>query len=219
MIFDFHIQLSLKKKPSQFHLDVSYQGNAQRLAIIGHSGAGKSLILQAISGLRKPDFGYIKIQDCCYVDVEKRVFVKPQDRKMAIVFQDYALFPHLTVAQNIAFSGQRGLFNPSKKLTQDVEYWLERTQISHIAHHYPSQISGGQAQRVALARACYRKPRCLLLDEPFSALDAELRNQMRYLINDLQQELNIPMILISHDMVDKEYLSDACLCIRNGRVV
>lgn len=135
------------------------------------------------------------------------------------MFQDYALFPHLTVAQNIAFGLQHSWHNPSNRnLTESVLLWLERMQLQHISGHYPHQISGGQKQRTALARACITRPKWLLLDEPFSALDADLRQQMRQLVGELQSELSVPMLIISHDSADTQALADEVLHMENGRL-
>ncbi|WP_308021791.1 ABC transporter ATP-binding protein, partial [Neisseria canis] len=133
----------------------------------------------------------------------------PQERRVGLVFQDYALFPHLTVAQNIAFGLNSGLANPKQRqaLAQAAP-WLERMQLAHVAAHYPEEISGGQKQRTALARALANRPKLLLLDEPFSALDTDLRAQMRQEVNELAKEQGVPLILITHDMQDAEALAD-----------
>lgn len=217
MIFDFDLKHSFVNKAFVFNLDVQYRSAAKRLAIVGHSGAGKSLMLQLIAGLHRLEKGYVRVDGHTYVDTKNHDYCPIQKRGVGFVFQEHVLFPHLTVAQNIAFSSQKGWFNPSKKINAQTQKWLAYMQIEHIAHHYPSQISGGQAQRVALARACYAQPRCLLLDEPFSALDTELKIEVRELIYSLQKTLDIPMILISHDDKDIEYLADDCIRIQNGK--
>ena len=134
------------------------------------------------------------------------------------MYQDYALFPHLTVAQNIAFGRYRGWRQPPKKADAATGEWLERMQLAAIADHYPHQISGGQKQRTALARTCITRPQWLLLDEPFSALDSGLRAQMRGLIADLQQELAIPLLLVSHDEADTHHLADEVWYLQDGRL-
>ena len=134
------------------------------------------------------------------------------------MFQDYALFPHLTVAQNVAFGLQNHWRNPNRQVNELTEKWLNRMQLSHLVNHYPNHISGGQKQRVALARACIRQPRWLLLDEPFSALDTELRQQMRLEVSDLQKELDIPMLLITHDKADCDVLADEIWRMENGKL-
>ena len=134
------------------------------------------------------------------------------------MFQDYALFPHLTVAQNIAFGLHKNLAQPPKAACTQTQFWLEKMQLTHLAHHYPHQISGGQKQRTALARACIVRPEWLLLDEPFSALDTDLRRQMREQVLAVQQELDIPLLLVTHDAQDAEVLADEVFDIQNGLI-
>ena len=134
------------------------------------------------------------------------------------MFQDYALFPHLSVAQNIGFGLQTGWRNPGKKPHKTVQQWLDTLQLAHVAHQRPGQISGGQKQRTALARALITAPKILLLDEPFSALDTDLRRHTRTELAALQRQSGVPMILITHDMADAEALADEIWHMDNGRV-
>lgn len=218
-IFDFSLQAQVSAGKKRFNLDISCQSKARRLAIIGPSGSGKSLTLQLLAGLLPPAQGYIRIDGQIYGDTTQKIWLPPQQRQVGLMFQDYALFPHLTVAQNIAFGLQHGWHNPSNRnLTESVLLWLERMQLQHISGHYPHQISGGQKQRTALARACIIRPKWLLLDEPFSALDADLRQQMRQLVGELQSELSVPMLIISHDSADTQALADEVLHMENGRL-
>lgn len=216
MIFDFSFRTSVHTKNQSFALNVCCQSQAQRLAIIGASGSGKSLSLQILAGLRRAQPAKIYLQNTCFAD--EHIWLTPQQRRVGLVFQDYALFPHLTVAQNIAFGLHHNWRNPSTQANAQTAHWLERMQLTHLAQHYPHQISGGQKQRVALARACIIKPRCLLLDEPFSALDSQLRQQMRQEVFELQKELNIPMLLISHDMDDTNILADEIWQMQQGQL-
>lgn len=218
-IFDFSLQARVSAGKRSFDLDVGCQSRARRLAIIGPSGSGKSLTLQLLAGLLPPAQGYVRIGGQTYGDTAQQIWLPPQQRLVGLVFQNYALFPHLTVAQNIAFGLQQGWFNPSSRcLNESVRLWLERMQLQAVAGHYPHQISGGQQQRTALARACITRPQWLLLDEPFSALDADLRQQMRRLVGELQNELSVPMLIISHDAADTQALADEVLCMENGRL-
>lgn len=202
-LLDIHIQ---KRLPG-FTLDAALMTDAARIAIIGASGSGKTLFMQAIAGLYTPDGGHIRVNGATFFDVGHNL--PAARRNIAYLFQDYALFSHLTVAQNIAFGLRSGWRNPIRRSQPpEVAAWLERLHIAHIAEHYPAQLSGGQQQRTALARALIRRPALLLLDEPFSALDTGLRAEMRQLVADLQRDYHIPLILISHDPADAQALGD-----------
>ena len=138
---------------------------------------------------------------------------------MAFLFQNYALFPHLSVRQNVAFSLRSGLFNPSTKMTSKaVDYWLDNFGLESVQHQRPHELSGGQRQRTALARALVTEPRALLLDEPFSALDPDLRIHMRKELRELQERLAVPLILITHDVEDVKAFSDEALCLKDGQI-
>lgn len=214
MQFDINIE----KKFSGFSLAVKLATDAEKLALVGASGAGKSLTLQILAGLLAPDAGYIKIDGETWFDSETNLNLPVQQRKAGLVFQDYALFPHLTVAQNIGFGLRKGWQNPNKKPCENVAFWLDTLKISHIANKLPSQISGGQKQRTALARALAIKPRLLLLDEPFSALDADLRKHTREELALLQAQTGVPMILITHDNADADALVEEIWQMEDGRV-
>ncbi|XXQ69083.1 ABC transporter ATP-binding protein [Neisseriaceae bacterium B1] len=227
MIFNFKLHTTLNTPQHTFSLNAQCQSQAQRLAIIGASGSGKSVLLQLLAGFRQPFSGslkanspqFIQIQNHIYADSTRKLWLPPQQRHVGFMFQDYALFPHLTVAQNIAFGLQQNWRNqPRNQPDERTEKWLSRMQLSHIAHHYPHQISGGQKQRTALARACITQPRWLLLDEPFSALDTDLRAHMRQEVLALVQELNIPMLLITHDKQDSEVLAQEIWRMKNGEL-
>jgi molybdate transport system ATP-binding protein len=141
-------------------------------------------------------------------------------RRVAYLFQDFALFPHLTVRQNIAFSAVHGILNPRVRIAnKDVDYWLNAFELTPMQHQLPGEISGGQRQRVALARALINRPTALLLDEPFSSLDTELRKRMRGELADLQERINVPLILITHDPEDVKVFGREVVRLENGRVV
>lgn len=216
MIFDFHLQTKMYTKSHDFALNVQCQSRAKRLAIVGASGSGKSLTLQLLAGLLRPHSGSLNVAGVCYGDTAQGLWLPPQQRQVGMMFQDYALFPHLTVVQNIAFGLQKSWRNPSQKMNLQTEKWLNRMQLSHLAKHYPHQLSGGQKQRVALARACITQPKWLLLDEPFAALDTELRQQMRTEVSDLQKELDIPLIIVTHDFADCTVLADEVWRMEQG---
>ena len=203
MIFDIDIQKTLCSQDRKFDLNIQFRSNSQRMTLFGPSGIGKSLTVKAIAGLLTPDTGHIKINQTVFFDHQQKIILPAQARKTAYLFQNYALFPHLTIEQNVGFSLNKGVFNRLTASNKDkIYYWLEKFHIEHLGKQYPHTLSGGQQQRVALARAVASEPNILLLDEPFSALDKSLRQQMREEITILQEELNIPMLLISHDEED-----------------
>jgi molybdate transport system ATP-binding protein len=202
-----------------FMLDVSFRSTSQRIVLFGPSGAGKSLTLQAIAGLIRLDEGEIVLNGTTLLDTTRRIDLTPQARRIAYLFQDYALFPHLNVRQNIGFGLKRGWWNPSKHVAHgDIDYWLNAFDLKQVARQYPGQLSGGQKQRVALARALIPHPELLLLDEPFSALDMALRQRMRQELADLQSRLDIPMVLITHDPDDVAMFGDQVVNLREGIV-
>lgn len=202
-----------------FDLAVSFESGARCVALIGPSGAGKSQTLRLIAGLARPDRGRIEIAQRLYADTARRIHVAPQDRHLGFVFQDYALFPHLTVRQNIAFGMRRGLRNPPRGSVEvAVEQWIDTFDLRRVAWHLPTELSGGQRQRVALARALVTRPRALLLDEPFASLDRGLRERLRDELDELRRELDIPVLLITHDEGDVARLADDVVHLDHGRV-
>lgn len=219
MQLDIDIRKTMRSGKRAFRLDVRLQSSSRRLVIVGPSGSGKSLTLKAIAGLLRPDAGHIRLDGHVLFDAAAGVHLPPQAREVAYVFQDYALFPHLTVRQNIAFSLAGGWVNPRQTHQHEaVDYWLDAFQLGHLADQLPSELSGGQRQRTALARALVAKPRALLLDEPFSALDPTLRITMRGELDELQQRLQVPMVLITHDPEDAAVFGDHVLTLHDGRL-
>jgi len=219
MQLDFHIRKTLQSGARVFTLDVRLQAQAQRVVIAGPSGAGKSQALKGIAGLLRPDAGHVRIDGQTLYDSERGIFMPPQARRLAYVFQDYALFAHLNVRQNIAFALSRGWLNPRRGARHAaVEYWIEAFELGPLAHQYPHELSGGQRQRTALARALVAQPRALLLDEPFAALDSELRQTMRAELDALQRRLQVPMVLITHDPQDVALFGEQVLHLHEGRV-
>lgn len=217
---DVRIGKHLQAENHHFDLDIHFTAYSNRIVLHGPSGAGKSLTLLAIAGLLTPDRGTILLHQRTLFNHNTNICVPPQQRKVAYLFQDYALFPHLTVVQNIAFGLRPGLFNPRRTIAHSsVEKWLSSFELNTVAHHYPHQLSGGQRQRTALARALVLEPDILLLDEPFSALDLALRERMRHELSELQCQLNVPMLVITHDPTDVALLGDEVFEICHGRVV
>ena len=200
------LSVCIKKRLERFDLDVAWEIGNELVVLFGHSGAGKSLTLQMLAGLIKPDAGRIRLDNLDYFDSASGKDVRPQERMLGYVFQDLALFPHMTVKQNILFGGH-GLSKKDKEaMTVDM---MRRFRISNLRDSFPSRISGGQKQRVAIARALMRRPRALLLDEPFSALDATIRLEMGVLLKEIRNKFDIPIILVTHDHAEAHALRTA----------
>ena len=220
MMLDLDIRKTLRSGQRRFELAVSAHSEAMRTVVHGPSGAGKSLLLKAIAGLVRPDAGHVRVGGRTLFDAAGGTDLPAQQRGAAYLFQDYALFPHLTVRQNVAFGLVRGWRNPARAHTDSsVEQWLDWLDLKAVAHQHPLDLSGGQKQRVALARALAPSPRMLLLDEPFAALDADLRRHMRALLSDLLDRLAIPMVLITHDSDDVDAFGDHLIHLKDGQRV
>lgn len=204
------------------HADVAVTRGSQRivaafdvapghpLAVIGPNGAGKSTLLAAIAGLVPLDAGSVRIGDRA-VDA-----LPPERRRVGVVFQDYVLFPHLSVRDNVGFAAR--MRGPRAAARAAAEPWLERYGLTPLADRLPSELSGGQAQRVALARALAAEPDVLLLDEPMSALDVELRDDMRAELASHVREFGGATVLVTHSPADAAALADAVLVLEGGRV-
>ncbi|HWW05432.1 ABC transporter ATP-binding protein [Collimonas sp.] len=219
MSMEISIRKHLQAGDRGFNLDITLRTGSNRVVLYGPSGAGKSLTLQAIAGLLIPDHGMIRLKQNVLFNSATGICLPPQQRKVAYLFQDYALFPHLTVAQNVAFGLRKGSFNLRRPHDHPmVKKWLASFELSATANSYPHQLSGGQRQRVALARALVLEPDILLLDEPFSALDLSLRDKMRHELSELQRHLDVPMMVITHDPADLALLGDEIFEIRDGKI-
>ena len=219
-IWQVDLKHTLGQGAEQFKLTINFNSVCQRIVFMGPSGAGKSQTLLMLAGLVKPKQGLICFKNHMLFNTSKKVNLSPQQRHVSYMFQDYALFEHLTVAQNIGFALSRGLFNPSiKRIDDKVFVWLNRLGMANAASKYPHQLSGGQKQRVALARSLVHQPDALLLDEPFAALDRDIRGELRSLLIDIQTELSIPMILITHDAEDAQAFAQETIQIHAGKIV
>ncbi|HXC39697.1 MAG TPA: ATP-binding cassette domain-containing protein [Burkholderiales bacterium] len=219
MMFDVDIDKAVHSRERSFRLNVRFRSEARRTVIYGPSGAGKTLTLQAITGLLTPDAGSIAFGDEVLFDTAARVNIPARARHFGYVFQDYALFPHLNVRQNIAFGLAHGPLNPSPDVQHEAaERWLSTFELTEVAGQRPHQLSGGQRQRTALARALVNSPRALLLDEPFSALDPGLRQRMRGELDDLLGRIGVPMLMITHDREDLERFGEARIYLQDGLI-
>jgi molybdate transport system ATP-binding protein len=218
MLLDLDIRKTMRAGSQSFRLEVRLQTDSRRVVILGPSGSGKSLTLKAIAGLLRPDAGHIRLDGRVLFDAAARVELAARRRQLAYVFQDYALFPHLTVRQNIAFPLLKGWLNPRRRQQyEQADHWCRAFQLGHVADQYPHELSGGQKQRTALARALVTQPRALLLDEPFAALDPALRARMRTELDELQRRLQVPMVLITHDPEDAHVFGDHVVELRDGQ--
>jgi len=219
MSFDVDITKLVGGKQRRFELCVRFETRARRTVIYGPSGAGKSLTLQALAGLLTPDRGRIAIDGEVLYDSAAGIDVPARRRRFGYLFQDYALFPHLNVRQNVAFGLSKGWRNPSRQAGGEaVERWLQVFELADVAKQRPSELSGGQRQRTALARALVNSPRALLLDEPFSALDPALRERMRQELDELLVRIGLPIVMITHDPDDLARFGEAALLMRDGRI-
>ncbi len=182
------------------------------LAVTGPSGSGKTTLLRQIAGLSTPESGYIRHRGQTWFDASSRVNMPVQHRNIGFVFQDYALFPHLTVAQNLLFALEKGT---DRSIVEDLLHTIELEQ---LADRKPNQLSGGQQQRVALARALVRKPDLLLLDEPLSALDSTMRGNLQDLLLKFQRKYGFTMIIVTHDLAEIFRLANHLIVLEQGKV-
>ncbi len=222
-----HFEVDIRKRVGTprrfFDLHVTFATRGRRTVIYGPSGSGKSLTLQALAGLLRPDSGHIRFGGETLFDSRAGADVPARARGFGYLFQDHALFPHLDVRQNVAFGLKHegwGWRNPSPRLRHEaVERWLSAFGLQEVAHQHPVDLSGGQRQRTALARALVNSPRALLLDEPFSALDPALRLTLRRELDQLLTRLDIPVLMITHDPEDLPWFGAQTLQLREGVLV
>ncbi len=210
------LEISVQKTVGTFRLDASWSAPEPVVALFGASGAGKSLTLHCIAGLVTPDAGRLQRDDVVLFDHRLGIDLRPQARQIGFVFQGYALFPHLTVEENLRF-GLVGWTSAARR--RRVAELLETLELGPVAGLKPAQLSGGQQQRVALGRAIAPDPALLLLDEPFSALDQPLRRQVREDLGRLIRRNGQPTVLVSHDLADAFQLADRIVVYDRGRVM
>ena len=211
-------QLSLQRgeNPVGFRLDVRLDFGPGLSVLFGPSGSGKTTILSAIAGLLRPDAGRITLADEVLFDAQAQIDRAPNQRRVALVFQSLALFPHLDALGNVAY-GVPGKMNRAER-AERAHAWLTRMRVAHLAQRHPSSFSGGEAQRVALARALASEPRALLLDEPFSALDQTLVSELSAELADHVDALALPVVLVTHDRKLVRELDREVTLLRAGRV-
>jgi len=194
-------------------LDVAFRVEpGELLALVGHSGSGKTTLLRTIAGLWRPENARVAVNGTAWLDTAARVDLPPHKRRVGVVFQNYALFPHMTAAQNV----MAAMDAPDRA---QAERTLDLVNLHGLADRMPAQLSGGQQQRVAVARALARKPQALLLDEPFSAVDRATREKLHGEIIALRHHLAMPVVLVTHDMNEAQLLADRMVVVEAGRVV
>ena len=210
------LTVEVRKVVPGFTLDVSFRTKNELAVLFGYSGSGKSMTLRAIAGLLTPDCGRIAFARETLFDSASGRDLPPQERRFGYVGQEVALFPHLDVAGNIAY----GLKGAGRRERRDrVDELLEALRLDGLSRRRPAELSGGQRQRVALARALAPRPRALLLDEPFSALDLPLRLELWELIGKIRQEVGVPVLMVTHDPFEARSMADRIIVYRYGRVV
>ena len=209
------VELEIKKQYGKFRLDVAFKSEKKRIGILGASGCGKSLTLKSIAGIERPEKGRIVIDGVTLFDAGKKIFLKPQKRKVGYLFQNYALFPNMTVEQNIGI-GFTGNKEDKQKM---VEQLIHHFQLDGLEKLYPSKLSGGQQQRTALARIMAYEPDVILLDEPFSALDVFLKDRLQQEMMELLSDYDGTVILVSHSRDEIYRFSEELLVIDDGKQI
>ena len=213
------ISVAVSKMLRDFPLEARFEGDTGScVALVGPTGCGKTTTLRIIAGLETPDAGKVELNGVPLVDVERGLFVPPQRRHVGMVFQDYALFPHLTVLHNVMYGARaRGRSKPEAQ--RAAESALRLVRLEQFGSYHPDRLSGGQQQRVALARALASGAKVLLMDEPLSALDASTRRHVRGELRQLITEMALPTVIVTHDVVDALTLGDRLCVMNEGKVV
>jgi len=210
------LEVAIQSRTDAFVLDVEFRAAAGITALFGPSGAGKTLTLRHIAGLERAEAGRVVLDGRILFDRDARVALAPRERRVGYVFQDYALFPHLSVSSNIAF----GLVGRTRKEKESrVRELLDLVELEGFEGRKVNTLSGGERQRVAVARALAPEPALLLLDEPFAALDFRVRSALRAELRSVHRRAEVPMILVTHSLPDVRELSDDLILLDRGRVV
>ncbi|MDF2654195.1 MAG: putative molybdate transporter, ATP-binding protein [Bacillota bacterium] len=217
------MEFRIIKKLDHFEIDVDYQFDSGILTVQGESGAGKTTLLNCIAGLTLPDGGRIVLGEKVVYDQKQAIDVPTRLRAIGYLFQNYGLFPNMTVQQNIVY----GIKNKEeyrdkmkrRELLQYADYIMETFGIAHLKTKHPNQISGGEKQRAALSRAIVTKPKLLLLDEPFSALDSRTKEMVYQEFAAFKKEFKIPTILITHDTEEGRLFADRKILMKDGKIV
>ena len=211
------LEVDIKKRFGTFELDVQFQAGSETLGLLGASGCGKSLTMRCIAGIERPDEGRIVVNDTVFFDSKAGVNLTPQERKTALLFQNYMLFPNLTVEENVGAGIGKNV--PKDERARIIEGELQRFGLSGFNRRYPSQLSGGQQQRVALARMLAARPGILMLDEPFSALDAHLKGVLEQNLVSLFDAFEGTILYVSHDIDEALRFCDRIAVMEAGYVM
>ena len=209
------LSVDITKNLPDFSLSIRFSIERDILVLFGPSGCGKTTTLRSIAGLLQPDGGRIVNDGEVFFDAAGKIFIPPRQRRIGYMFQDFALFPHMSVYRNIWY----GVRDHDQEARQMYEKLTSLLKIGHLAERSPGQLSGGEKQRVALARALMAQPKILLLDEPLSSLDTETRLEVRNELREMQRIWNIPFILVTHDPDEARFLGDQVLYMQKGRQV
>lgn len=210
------IYVDIEKKLGSFYLNTGFEVEDETLALLGASGCGKSMTLKCIAGIEKPDKGKIILDGVTLFDSERNINLAPQQRHVGLLFQNYALFPNMTVLQNICAGAKRE--KDQAKRQSAIWQVISSFGLEELSSHYPHQLSGGQQQRVALARILVSDPKIMLLDEPFSALDSHLRFQLEQNIRNVIRTFNKTVLLVSHDRDEVYRMADKIAVMNNGQI-
>jgi molybdate transport system ATP-binding protein len=211
------IHARLKLRYSGFALEVDLQLPGRGVtALYGHSGSGKTTCLRCIAGLEKAEQGFIQVNDEVWQDSDKKIFVPPHKRALGYVFQEASLFPHLSVLANLEFGLKR---IPRQQRRVDMAHATELLGISHLLDRHPQHLSGGERQRVGIARALLTSPKLLLMDEPLAALDSQRKNEILPYLQRLHDELDIPVLYVSHSQDEVARLADHLVLLNNGKAL
>lgn len=210
------LEAQFTKKLWHFTIDLYLKVDNRIMVLWGPSGSGKTTVLNCLAGLLRPSSGFIKLSDQTLYSSGEKINVPARFRNAGYLFQDYALFPHMTVKQNVLY-GLKSRKRMQDGSSPDPVELLDSFGVGHLIDRYPRQLSGGEKQRVALARALVVQPRLLLLDEPFSALDKHTRSNLRQELKKLHRQWQIPFVLVSHDEEDASFLGDVILTLEKGQ--
>lgn len=210
------IYVDIEKRLGSFYLNTTFESENEVLTLLGASGCGKSMTLKCIAGIEKPDKGKIILDGRTLFDSEKDINLTPQERRVGMMFQSYALFPNMTVLQNICAGAKREKNRSKRQAT--IKHVISSFGLEELSSRYPHQLSGGQQQRVALARILVSEPQIMLLDEPFSALDSHLRFQLEQTVRNVIRSFGKSVILVSHDRDEAYRMSDRIAVMNNGQI-